>query len=504
MAGSATITGFETRGDKSNRHTVFELQVSLPSESSDPPKPVKVYKRYSEFRDLFDQVKELLPSDVKPKFPSKRLLNNFDREFLEGRKRGLQDFMSQLMSIPEVAGHATIKAWVAGKARRGHSRHTSDELFDVDLDDASPERVDSSDASDTDRFDLGPTEDQKATIDDFTLLKVIGKGSFGKVLLARHNAQQVVFAIKVLNKEAIIRQNEVRHIKSERNVLIQNFKHPFLVGLHFSFQTRSKLYFVLDYVNGGELFYHLQREKKFSIQRSQFYSAELTSALGYLHSLDVVYRDLKPENILLTHDGHVILTDFGLCKENVRPGETTGTFCGTPEYLAPEVLKKHTYGRPVDWWCLGCVTYEMMCGLPPFYSRDCTEMYDRILHEKLRFPDHVPPLARSWLEAILHRQPDRRLGGGPADAEEVRSHPFFGNVDWIALEKKELRPPWSPNVAGPLDLRHIDPDFIKEPIPQSVATGTPGFGDARGTPVAASSIDTPFDGFTYTGGDGPL
>lgn len=158
-------------------------------------------------------------------------------------------------------------------------------------------------------------------------------------------------------------QNEVKHIMSERNVLLGNVNHPFLVGLHFSFQTPAKLYFVLDYVNGGELFFHLQREKRFAVSRAQFYAAEITSAVGYLHSLNIVYRDLKPENILLDGQGHVVLTDFGLCKEDVAPGGTTATFCGTPEYLAPEVLKKHSYGRAVDWWCLGCVTYEMICGL---------------------------------------------------------------------------------------------------------------------------------------------
>ena len=310
------------------------------------------------------------------------------------------------------------------------------------------------------------------------MLKVIGKGSFGKVLLGKHIKTHRVFAIKVLSKEAIVKQNEAKHIMSERNVLLKNRDHPFLVGLYYSFQTPAKLYFVLDYVNGGELFFHLQREKRFSVPRALFYAAEITSALTFMHSHDVVYRDLKPENILLDSKGHVVLTDFGLCKENVKPGGTTSTFCGTPEYLAPEVLKKHAYGRSVDWWCLGCVTYEMMCGLPPFYSRDCSEMYDRILHAPLRFPEIVPPLARSLLEGLLVRIPDQRLGGTAADADEIKAHPFFAAIDWVsaaagtllcnpsdppgpqaALDRREIPPPFNPGVADHMDLHNFDPQF---------------------------------------------
>ncbi|CAG5116669.1 unnamed protein product, partial [Candidula unifasciata] len=178
---------------------------------------------------------------------------------------------------------------------------------------------------------LGPSEKPSVKPKDFEFLKVIGKGSFGKVLLARHKVEDCAYAVKVLQKQAIMKRNEAKHIMAERNVLLKNVQHPFLVGLHYSFQTPDKLYFVLDYVNGGELFFHLQRERFFPEYRARFYAAEMASALGYLHSLNIIYRDLKPENILLDSTGHIVLTDFGLCKEGIVGQGTTSTFCGTPE-----------------------------------------------------------------------------------------------------------------------------------------------------------------------------
>lgn len=334
---------------------------------------------------------------------------------------------------------------------------------------------------------------RKASLEDFNLLKVIGKGSFGKVMLARHKQTGKVYAVKVINKKTIKQRDEVKHIMAERNVLMQNVKHPFLVGLRYSFQTPEKLYFVLDYVNGGELFFHLQRDKRFSEQRARFYAAEIVSALEYLHKMDIIYRDLKPENILLDAEGHVALTDFGLAKEGVEVGDTTSTFCGTPEYLAPEVLRKQEYGMAVDWWCLGAVLYEMIVGLPPFYSRDCTEMYDRILHDKLRFPPHVSEAAKSVISELLVRDPKKRLGAGKDDAEAVMKHPFFESIDWERLYNKEYKPPYTPNVTGALDLRNFDPQFLNEPIPQSVLEENRIMVDVE--------IDDTFSGFSYTADD---
>ncbi|XP_054638622.1 serine/threonine-protein kinase Sgk2b isoform X2 [Dunckerocampus dactyliophorus] len=274
---------------------------------------------------------------------------------------------------------------------------------------------------------------------DFDYLKVIGKGSFGK--------QQ--------------------HVMVERSVLLKGLQHPFLVGLHFSFQTPNMLYFVVDYVNGGELFYHLQKEGSFPESRAAFYAAEMTMALGYLHSLDIVYRDLKPENILLDSKGHVRLTDFGLCKEGVAVGGIMHTFCGTPEYLAPEVLQGHTYSPAVDWWGLGSVLFEMLYGLPPFYSHSKEEMFEKILHAPLHMRSGVSEAACSLLEGLLERNVSKRLGER-RDIVELQEHPFFASINWDDLLARKVTPPFVPNVTSPSDVSYIDPEFTLQPLPTSM------------------------------------
>lgn len=325
---------------------------------------------------------------------------------------------------------------------------------------------------------------------DFEFMKIIGKGSFGKVYLAKHILENQIYAIKVVNKQMILKHNEKKHIMSERNVLLQNLRHPFLVGLHYSFQSKDKLYFVLDYANGGEMFYHLTKEKTFDENRARFYAAEITSALGYLHSEGIVYRDLKPENILLDSSGHLMLTDFGLCKEGLYDQlDTTTTFCGTPEYLAPEVLRKEPYDRCVDWWCLGAVLYEMLFGLPPFFSRDRNEMYDNILTQPLRLRSNASPEARHILEGLLSKDKCNRLGfiGG---AEEVKSHEFFRPIHWPSLEAKKIRPPYNPMVTDQSDVQNIDPIFIEEQITSSVWRQTRDL----------ASFEDSFQGFSYVPG----
>uniref|UniRef100_A0A3P8UKV7 Serine/threonine-protein kinase sgk-1 n=1 Tax=Cynoglossus semilaevis TaxID=244447 RepID=A0A3P8UKV7_CYNSE len=302
---------------------------------------------------------------------------------------------------------------------------------------------------------------------DFDYLRVIGRGSFGKVLLARHRKQGGYYAVKVLQKQAIVKHKEQRHVMSERSVLLKGLQHPFLVGLHFSFQTPNMLYFVLDYVNGGELFYHLQREGSFPELRSAFYAAEMAMALGYLHSLDIVYRDLKPENILLDSGGHVMLTDFGLCKEGVSIGGMMHTFCGTPEYLAPEVLRGHPYSPAVDWWGLGAVLFEMLYGLPPFYSHSKAEMFENKLHAPLQLRSGVSQSARSLLKGLLERDPTRRLGAN-SDLVELQEHSFFASTNWDDLLARKVKPPFVPNVTGPCDVSQIDPEFTLQPVPASV------------------------------------
>lgn len=377
---------------------------------------------------------------------------NDDSAFMKQRRMGLNDFIQKIANNSYACKHPEVQSILK------ISQPQEPELMN---DNPSPP------PSPSQQINLGPSSNPHAKPSDFHFLKVIGKGSFGKVLLARHKAEEAFYAVKVLQKKAILKKKEEKHIMSERNVLLKNVKHPFLVGLHFSFQTADKLYFVLDYINGGELFYHLQRERCFLEPRARFYAAEIASALGYLHSLNIVYRDLKPENILLDSQGHIVLTDFGLCKENIEQNGTTSTFCGTPEYLAPEVLHKQPYDRTVDWWCLGAVLYEMLYGLPPFYSRNTAEMYDNILNKPLQLKPNITNSARHLLEGLLQKDRTKRLGAKD-DFMEIKNHVFFSVINWDDLINKKITPPFNPNVSGPSDLRHFDPEFTEEPVPNSI------------------------------------
>jgi len=299
---------------------------------------------------------------------------------------------------------------------------------------------------------------KKVSVEDFDLLNLVGKGSFGKVMQVKKKDTGKIYAMKVLDKKHILEHNEVEHTLAEKNIL-QQIHHPFLVNLNFSFQTEDKLYFILDYVNGGELFFHLQKEKRFSEERVIFYSSEILLALEHLHSNGIIYRDLKPENLLITNEGHIVLTDFGLCKEGIlKEEDRTGTFCGTPEYLAPEVLKGKGYGKAVDWWSFGSLVYEMLTGLPPFYSQDVQEMYRKIMTDKLKFPSGMSENAKSLLDKLLQRDINERL----KDPAKIKDHPFFSTINWEDLYDKKIKPPFIPNVKGEEDVSQIDPVFVRE------------------------------------------
>uniref|UniRef100_A0A1A8ETM9 Serine/threonine-protein kinase Sgk1 n=1 Tax=Nothobranchius korthausae TaxID=1143690 RepID=A0A1A8ETM9_9TELE len=400
-----------------------------------------------------------------------------DNTFMKQRRMGLNDFIQRLATNSYACKHPEVQSILNLSPPQ-----------EAELMNANP----SPPPSPSQQINLGPSSNPSAKPSDFHFLKVIGKGSFGKVLLARHRSDDQFYAVKVLQKKAILKKKEEKHIMSERNVLLKNVKHPFLVGLHYSFQTADKLYFVLDYINGGELFYHLQRERCFLEPRARFYSAEIASALGYLHSLNIVYRDLKPENILLDSQGHIILTDFGLCKENIEPNGTTSTFCGTPEYLAPEVLHKQPYDRTVDWWCLGAVLYEMLYGLPPFYSRNTAEMYDNILNKPLQLKPNISNAARHLLEGLLQKDRTKRLGCTD-DFIEIKNHIFFSPINWDELNAKKITPPFNPNVSGPNDLRHFDPEFTDEPVPSSIGCSP----DCALTTASIKEAAEAFVGFSY-------
>jgi serine/threonine protein kinase len=300
---------------------------------------------------------------------------------------------------------------------------------------------------------------KRVSLESFFIIKVIGKGSFGKVFLVREKASETLFAMKVLKKDYIMRKNQVEHTKTERSVL-GYLHHPYIVGLQQAFQTADKLFFVLDYCAGGELFFQLGKVGRFPEDRARFYSAQITLALEYMHSLDIVYRDLKPENVLLDEAGNVRLTDFGLSKEGVNDSVSGATsFCGTPEYIAPEVLNRKGHGRAVDWWSLGALLYEMLSGLPPFYSRNRETMFEKIMKAELTFPSFMGPATCDVLTKLLQRDPRKRLGSGPLDANEIKQHPFFAGMDWKVLASGKAQTPWQPTVSGSLDTSQFDQEF---------------------------------------------
>lgn len=329
-------------------------------------------------------------------------------------------------------------------------------------------------------------------IDDFELLKVIGKGSFGKVMQVRKKDNGRIYALKTLRKAHIASRNEITHTLAERFVLAK-VNNPFIVPLKFSFQSEAKLYLVLSFVNGGELFHHLQQEQRFNEDRSRFYCAELLLALEHLHEFNVVYRDLKPENILLDWTGHLALCDFGLCKLDMAENTTTNTFCGTPEYLSPEIILGQAYTKNIDWWTLGILLYEMMSGLPPFYDENTDKMYEKIVKNPLTFSDVFTSEAKSILKGLLTRDPSIRLGTKGAD--EIKKHPFFAkHLDFKKLLAKQIKPPFKPNVTSAIDTANFDVVFTSELAYDSVVENS----------HLSETVQAKFSGFSYDGTAGAM
>ncbi|KAK4449343.1 Serine/threonine-protein kinase [Podospora aff. communis PSN243] len=338
--------------------------------------------------------------------------------------------------------------------------------------------------------------------EDFQILRLIGKGTFGQVYQVRKKDTKRIYAMKVLSKKVIVQKKEVAHTVGERNILVRTAMadSPFIVGLKFSFQTPSDLYLVTDYMSGGELFWHLQKDGKFEEKRAKFYIAELILAIQHLHENDIVYRDLKPENILLDANGHIALCDFGLSKANLTKNDTTNTFCGTTEYLAPEVLLDEAgYTKMVDFWSLGVLVFEMCCGWSPFYAEDTQQMYKNIAFGKVRFPrDTLSLEGRNFVKGLLNRNPKHRLGATD-DAEELKRHAFFNDIDWDALAKKLITPPFKPQLKNDTDVSYFDPEFTNAlntngSLNERAAALARGF--ATSTPLSPS-VQANFQGFTF-------
>ncbi|KAI9852346.1 MAG: Serine/threonine kinase [Thelocarpon superellum] len=325
-------------------------------------------------------------------------------------------------------------------------------------------------------------------LDHFNFLAVLGKGNFGKVMLAETKSTKQLYAIKVLKKEFIIENDEVESTRSEKRVfLIANKeRHPFLLNLHACFQTETRVYFVMEYISGGDLMLHIQRGQ-FGTKRAQFYAAEVCLALKYFHENGVIYRDLKLDNILLTLDGHIKIADYGLCKEEMWYGCTTSTFCGTPEFMAPEILLDKKYGRAVDWWAFGVLIYQMLLQQSPFRGEDEDEIYDAILADEPLYPIHMPRDSVSILQKLLTREPELRLGSGPTDAQEIMSHAFFRNINWEDVYHKRIPAPFQPQIKSATDTSNFDQEFTSvTPVLTPVQS------------VLSQAMQEEFRGFSYS------
>uniref|UniRef100_A0A8C1LEV8 Protein kinase C n=1 Tax=Cyprinus carpio TaxID=7962 RepID=A0A8C1LEV8_CYPCA len=301
-------------------------------------------------------------------------------------------------------------------------------------------------------------EHHKFNLDNFTLHKMLGKGSFGKVFLAELKGTGQFFAVKALKKDVVLMDDDVECTMVERRVLSLAWEHPFLTHLYCTFQTKENLFFVMEYLNGGDLMFHIQTCHRFDLPRSTFYAAEIVCGLQFLHSKGIVYRDLKLDNILLDIDGHIKIADFGMCKENMFGEARTCTFCGTPDYIAPEILLGQKYGTSVDWWSFGVLLYEMLIGQSPFHGHDEEELFQSIRTDDPCYPRWVTRDTNDILVKLFVREPEQRLGV----KGNIRQHAFFKDIDWNALEKRQVEPPFRPTVKSAGDCSNFDKEFINE------------------------------------------
>uniref|UniRef100_A0A671RTM8 non-specific serine/threonine protein kinase n=1 Tax=Sinocyclocheilus anshuiensis TaxID=1608454 RepID=A0A671RTM8_9TELE len=349
-------------------------------------------------------------------------------------------------------------------------------VFDIDLDPPEDNVSDEELADgvcismeDCEKFEISENSVNQGTEqirpECFELLRVLGKGGYGKVFQVRKVTgadSGKIFAMKVLKKAMIVRNaKDTAHTKAERSIL-EEVKHPFIVDLIYAFQTGGKLYLILEYLSGGELFMQLEREGIFLEDTACFYLAEISMALGHLHQKGIIYRDLKPENIMLNNNGHVKLTDFGLCKESIHDGTVTHTFCGTIEYMAPEILMRSGHNRAVDWWSLGALMYDMLTGAPPFTAENQKKTIDKILKCKLNLPPYLTQEARDLLKKLLRRNASTRMGAGPRDALDVQAHSFFRHMNWDDLLSFKIEPPFKPFLRSADDVSQFDSKFTSQ------------------------------------------
>jgi len=304
---------------------------------------------------------------------------------------------------------------------------------------------------------------EKSKFDDFKFIKTLGEGAFGRVILAKHKQESHLHAIKVLQKPEIVMNEEMKLPFLERNILLLGSKCRFLTGLHSSFQTSDHIFLVMEFVPGGDLMFHMLQEGRFQEDRARFYTAELVLALLFLHGHGIIYRDIKLENVLLTTEGHVKLADFGMIKDNMINGARTNTFCGTPSYIAPELLTGLPYDGSVDWWALGILLYQMMAGRSPFDHDDDDILFKMIQNRQVIIPSSFSPEAQYIIKALLQKDPTKRLGCKPDQPEDVvKDVSFFSSVNWEDLEDGKVEAPFKPKVGKAEDANLFDKQFTHQ------------------------------------------
>lgn len=319
-------------------------------------------------------------------------------------------------------------------------------------------------------------------IEDFEVLKVVGQGAFGKVYQVRKKGTSEIYAMKVMRKDRIVEKNHVEYMKAERDILTK-IDHSFIVQLKYSFQTKYRLYLVLDFINGGHLFFQLYNHGLFREDLARIYAAEIVSAVSHLHANGIMHRDLKPENILLDADGHVMLTDFGLAKqfdENTR----SNSMCGTVEYMAPEIVLGRGHDKAADWWSVGILLYEMLTGKPPFIGGNRGKIQQKIVKDKIKLPAFLSSEAHSLLKGLLQKDASKRLGSGPTGSEEIKRHKWLKPINWKKLEAREIHPSFRPEVAGKHCIANFEKRWTEMPLSDSPA-------------ASPKSNVNPFVNFTY-------
>ncbi|CUI14519.1 protein kinase, putative [Bodo saltans] len=289
-------------------------------------------------------------------------------------------------------------------------------------------------------------------LSDFEMKETLGTGTFGRVRLCRQKGTGKYMALKILKKQEILRMKQVDHILTEASILSE-IRHPFIVNMFKGFMDDDRLYILLEYVVGGELFSHLRKAGKFPNDVAKFYSSEVCVAIEYLHNKDIIYRDLKPENLLLDNTGHIKITDFGFAK---RVTERTFTLCGTPEYLAPEIIQSKGHHKAVDWWALGILLYEMLVGYPPFFDESPFKIYEKILEGKLQFPKWIDPRAKDLVKGLLTLDHTKRLGSLKRGVQDIKKHKYYAGIDWDVLLSKKVPAPIPVRAGKEGDSRYFD------------------------------------------------